>query len=522
MPELQKIAWRYFTKENGIVLKADSLRLLEEYLRASGSIESEESVRDLLSLITCEFLSRNTAAKILERSVLEAIISHLEQSAKERVAIASGKIDEIDIFSHLTVESAFQRQPFVFDSEKKAYSTKEPSQDIEEIDGKTSLFHYRYDVLRDRVLRSDLFSTAQDSRRFHLVTTNHLKGSPELKEAHCLFGLVSQAKEGRFFLEDRDGSIELDFSESASSTGMFTEGCFLIVSGSINPDGRLLVSTVGLPPAEPASITKSVHPLLNRFTGGNGADWLRSLEEQLENTEIYFLFEVWIDEDATVSKFYSLLESCNRRLESREGFFVFVIGGSFLKKADVSLHAFNQLFIDWAGTVRKRYPTLMLRSRMVFIPSDQDPVPSLLLPKGPLPVIADLGEPFVFASNPCRLRFLTQEIVIFRDDATSRLQRNSILMPDGCRPEEQVVQTLFAQAHLSPFSLAVRPLLWKWEQALHLNPLPDLLVLFDRCEPFSIAYAESRCVNPGSFGGGNFLYAAWKPSVRLAYFNRPS
>lgn len=33
----------------------------------------------------------------------------------------------------------------------------------------------------------------------------------------------------------------------------------------------------------------------------------------------------------------------------------------------------------------------------------------------------------VFASNPCRIRFFNQEIVLFRDDILKKMQRHAIL-----------------------------------------------------------------------------------------------
>lgn len=69
----------------------------------------------------------------------------------------------------------------------------------------------------------------------------------------------------------------------------------------------------------------------------------------------------------------------------------------------------------------------------VFVPGPADPfdVSNLVLPRRPLPdsLVAGLKAklPKVsFPSNPCRISYKSQEIVVFRDDLMSRMLRNTV------------------------------------------------------------------------------------------------
>jgi hypothetical protein len=70
------------------------------------------------------------------------------------------------------------------------------------------------------------------------------------------------------------------------------------------------------------------------------------------------------------------------------------------------------------------------------------------------------------------------------------------------RIDEQLVsayaKTLLDQAYLSPFPLGMRPVHWDRASALHLQPLPTALVVFDPGAPAcTVRYAGCMVMNPG-------------------------
>jgi DNA polymerase epsilon subunit 2 len=91
-----------------------------------------------------------------------------------------------------------------------------------------------------------------------------------------LFGMLTRSPEGRLCLEDLDGTVPLDISQTVRmilwslppsvyaraspnahanpmqgpSEGMFTEGCFVLVEGDYNDEEALVVIAIGHPPSE--------------------------------------------------------------------------------------------------------------------------------------------------------------------------------------------------------------------------------------------------------------------------------
>ncbi|KAK2861391.1 hypothetical protein FQN49_004239 [Arthroderma sp. PD_2] len=152
----------------------------------------------------------------------------------------------------------------------------------------------------------------------------------------------------------------------------------------------------------------------------------------------------------------------------------------------------------------------------------------------------------VWSSNPTRITTdepSVSEIVIFRDDISGRLRRNALVMKNDnaakssttqndaetpgqdttdLDPEEnnstaankeqqgavdpsllaarKLVKSILDQGYLSPFSPAVRPILWDYTSALHLYPLPTALILADPdTDPFTVTYEGCHAMNPGRF-----------------------
>ena len=122
------------------------------------------------------------------------------------------------------------------------------------------------------------------------------------------------------------------------------------------------------------------------------------------------------------------------------------------------------------------------------------------------------------ASNPCRVKFYTQEIVFFRDDLLRRMMRHVVLAPkkgENAKLDlnEQLVQTLCDQAHLFPLPATTKPVHWELDHAMRLNPLPHVLVLADRTEQYKHEYEGCLAINPGSFAvDGSFVF--YVPSTK--------
>lgn len=84
-----------------------------------------------------------------------------------------------------------------------------------------------------------------------------------------------------------------------------------------------------------------------------------------------------------------------------------------------------------------RFPRLVEQTHFVFVPGPDDPAATPVLPRARLP--APLVERFErrmpasfceerlhWMSNPCRILYFSQEIVVFRDDVMSKMLRSAV------------------------------------------------------------------------------------------------
>ena len=172
---------------------------------------------------------------------------------------------------------------------------------------------------------------------------------------------------------------------------------------------------------------------------------------------------------------------------------------------------------------------LATNAKFVIVPGPNDVGNHLALPRRgiPLKVIDGLMKRVShvsLGSNPCRIKFFTQEIVIFREDLIQKMQRHTAVAPNISEqaPEiaEQAVSVIVDQAHLCPLPLHARPIIWSLDYSLHLTPLPHLIVLGDRTtSKFEIDKSGCTVANPGSFAVDS-TFIVYRPATRDVEFSK--
>lgn len=246
-------------------------------------------------------------------------------------------------------------------------------------------------------------------------------------------------------------------------------------------------------------------------------------------------------------------------------------------------------YFDFLAMALSDYPTILQTATFIFVPGDNDPWASAfsagaatILPRPGIPDIftsrvkrafaaanaervssgdRGIGGEAIWSSNPARISLFgpVQEIVLFRDDISSRLQRSALkFSPSAEEPRatgesiqidissqplsslaekqtlgkvsvddhggrreldislpkliddsiatsssdiltaRKIVKTVLDQGFLSPFPISARPLLWDYAGSLQLYPLPSALVLMDPDIPaFAVTYEGCHVMNPG-------------------------
>lgn len=398
------------------------------------------------------------------------------------------------------------------------------------------MYRERLQLVQQRLLRSGQFTVRgmgpstvnADSGIHELSTIESLLGSSGVR---VLVGLLTQPAEGAWHLEDLGSIIRLDLRQAKASSALFTEGSVVLVQGELSPtdSALLVVSVIGLPPAEKREATLEALGITDPF-GNNTrkAQWLQmgELEKGAEDVMIVILSDVMVSRPAVCERLRLVFQG----FEQTDSAILFVLMGPFLGRdfyspggRTAAISAFGSLADTLADC-----PRLRENAKFLLVAGPRDPGAGAAYPRRPLPAylteqLAKKVKHLTMASNPCRVRFYTQEIVFFREDLLKKMQRNAVLPPKA-GPEdqditEQLIITVMEQAHLFPMPAHVKPVYWELDHALRITPLPHLLVLADRVDQFSWTHVDCNAVNPGSFSSdGSFL--VYRPASRQVEFSR--
>lgn len=429
-----------------------------------------------------------------------------------------------------------------------------------------------------------------------------------------LFGLLSKNINGNFTLEDSSDHIELNISQAAKEQisffcpGMFVNlsGVYSAFGGSLNNNademsGVFYVSNVSHPTAERREVGlehygnidfMGIHNESLKQTTGSGMvridkslkKKLSALEKALVDHRLIFLgANCYLDDRKITSglkKFFARLEEKlveQQGTENQEQPLAIIMGGSFVSMpltatndttlSITSSEEYKSNFDSFAELLGE-FPMVVRTCKFVLVPGSNDPWQSSFslgrsvvnsLPQGPIPKIfvtrlerlLPKGN-LILGWNPMRINYISQEIVLFRDDLMNKLKRNNILFETDLEQERQLVEkenlqeekqvgsimasgeeyvspkikqarqlvkTILDQGSLQPFLKDLRIVNPAYLHVMRLEPLPTTLVMFDAdFESFDVVYNGCRVVNISSVvnnkNSRKVNYAQYVPSAK--------
>ncbi|EIW62011.1 epsilon DNA polymerase [Trametes versicolor FP-101664 SS1] len=526
MTDRRQVVIKVFRKY-GHSLGPESLEFLEELLDRHEI--ADEEVEFSMEWMAKEYNKQDDAQMKVSLDVLnrvyEAFQSGDNEGAQEHAVL--------DPDSHLYVIDAFEMPSWNWSSERSTFERASgPLTSSGTADSRVTAMRNRLNVIKQCVLRNDHFSpsTLPSKDRENLLTlrsTKQLLG--RAGDRFLLFGMLTHSKEGKLCLEDPDGLVELDFTQlEQPSEGLFTEGCLALVEGDYTEDGTLLVIAIGHPPCESREAARSIFGHVD-FLGKGATTLLEdkqlSTRVQLELADLRFfvLSDVWLDRPETLLGLRKLFDNC---MENSFIPKVIILCGNF---TSVGIPQGNgrevrryQEHFDALADVIASYPLITRSTHFVMVPGPLDVTMNSILPRRPLlsSFVSRMKSriPNVhFATNPCRIKFFEQEIVVFREDLMSRMLRNLV----GVKPDVKnddlkryLVQTVLDQSHLMPVTVSIEPTLAEYDHTLRLYPLPTAVVLADRYDRYQMTYEGCHVFNPGRFVGKTFTFSAYAPARR--------
>lgn len=175
-----------------------------------------------------------------------------------------------DPHRYFGVHSAFSQPKLVFDPIRKVFEPATLAPTVLPTASSRSLFpRQRYHILKSVISRNENFcpplaiATASSSSRqtaegfMKLTSTKNLLG----RQGHrfLLFGMLSTSSDGRYELEDADGTVGLDIQNAIPGEGIFTEGSLILVEGEYTVEERIRVFAIGHPPSETRAQARQIH-----------------------------------------------------------------------------------------------------------------------------------------------------------------------------------------------------------------------------------------------------------------------
>lgn len=500
-------------KLQGLSLKSNAISLLVEVL---GPYASGGQIDDILDHIIEAVQKQPLKSSLVERDIVEIAIEECNEAS------------DADSEKALTVINAFEVPKFTYNVDRKKFLpvSKEGLKLHANASIKAALFRERYTLLYQRTLRHELFTPPAlgqqvQSSKYQLRSVEFLLSSSGLPDKIVVLGMLSHIKEGKLFLEDPTGSVELNLSKCVFHMGLFVESSLVLAEG-IYEDKIFHVSAIGFPPPEKAIETRNYFGNTNFFGGPSSicAKASIKLDAMLnEHSDAMFVFisDVHLDDHRVMEKLSVLFTGY---AEAPPTAFVFM--GNFdstpygPQKNQKLKENFKSL-----GDLILGFPILVEKSQFLFIPGPQDPVPANILPFPPLPSVltSDITSRIPnsqFCSNPVRIQFCSQEIVVFREDIMNKFCRHCVRFPsEGTDLPNHFTKTILSQAHLCPLPLHTRPVYWSYDHSLRLYPLPDLVVVGDKCDPFTVQSSECTISNVGSFHQTGFEFKVYWPISKL-------
>ncbi|XP_071834492.1 DNA polymerase epsilon subunit 2-like isoform X1 [Apostichopus japonicus] len=497
-------------KMHGLSLRSDATKYLSEILSTLNEREQEDWLERIVETVRKQPLT----SALLKKDLIEAAVEECKQ----------GDDDEND--NVFNIISSFSLPRFTFNQEQKKFLRDSKPVNLHgNADVKTALFLDRYTLLHQRTSRHNLFTppvqgSTLDSKttKFQLKSVEFLLGSTAKIGELIVLGMLTQIKEGKYFLEDPTGAVELDLSKAQFHKGFFTENSFVLAEGWYE-DEVFHVNGLGFPPPEPADVSRSFFGSLNFFGGplptcAKSSAKLAALEESNQDAMFVLLSDIWLDQVRVREKLATLFLGYS---EMPPTCFIFCGNFSSAPYGHNHIKTLQESFKLLADMICE-HPYLAENSKFVFVPGPQDPGPASILPRPPIPAcitdyITQRVPSAVFTTNPCRIQYCSQEIVVFREDIIMKMCRNSIKFPDS-RTEipKNFMKSVVCQAHLSPLPLHVSPVYWSYDNALRIYPLPDLIVFGDKYDPYTVTTAGCIGTNTGSFSKNSYSFKVYYPS----------
>ena len=534
--KLNQLVWQIFTKSYGLTLQADAASFLSDKIANYSMNESQTS--EFLNYMAQNYskISKDRSGMVSKHNI-EIVFNQVYQAQDY-------KDSSKDIRKYITVLDAFNTPKFEYDVHGKVFKQIPFKKEVIFDSSKDKiLFNLRrFNIVKQRLLRQ--LRGDSDSSKILLTSIKSIKGINSPNQERFVFGLITEMVEGTYHLEDPEDFIQLDFSTLIEHPIDFvTDGGLYLMKG-ICFGNRFAVKGILSVNCEKREDTLSLltHPNLSEATNyAEPLHELKQMEAQAKNARFVVISEVWLDQPQILERLKILFDGFNAQGSLPE---LFVLIGPFSsnppKDGPRAWSHYQDLFDGFAEFIERIKN--VRQCRFVFVPAGNDPgFVDSLLPRPAIPEpIFDAWKrakfDFIATSNPCRIIYFSQEILIFRNEITQQMRAkslnthlNSIVEKNEREQEEspelnakshlmsdhkRALKTCLNQSTLSPFNLSNQTVLWDSDHSISLYPIPDALIVAERQTSFEFSHENCKCANSGSFPSAEGSFLLYNPAQK--------
>ncbi|ODV86717.1 hypothetical protein CANARDRAFT_6292 [[Candida] arabinofermentans NRRL YB-2248] len=589
---LEEIAKTWKDQDKGLFLDGDNIALILKEI----TMKQEREKTNIQSSTTTSFPSGKRDSLIDNDTTITnspSFTIHSDIAPGPEVVSNSSQDANLKWQDFFKVIDASHYKRFKYNRQRKQFDVSSRSSTensllltLPNISDNVDYFVDRFHLLKDRLLRNENFQPASfsalnsmsgaatSSLQQHQITViKNLLGRHGNR--FLLFGLLTKSSAGLWQLQDDTDHIDLELGQCLfPSNSYFTPGNYVICDGIYSSSSKFYVSSMIHPPSEKRELSLDVLGYLDfnsTFSKNGKIDiGLRKNLFALEKKNITHKFiilggDIYLSDLRILESLDKLFTKLTKDInEEAADPVAIVFSGPFSEvpfdstpsssTTQTTSSGIYKSYFDSLAAILEKFPDLCKSAKFIFVPGDHDPWSSMVTknansfwPKMKIPRVfgsrlSRIVRDIEWCSNPCRLNYLSHDVVIVRDDLGDRFRRNDISYLSKAKEEEadsdvleidklskpkistetfesrKVVKTLLDQGNLSPFTSSVRPVLTNYGNSLSLVPLPTLLVLVDSTSPkFDLIYENCHVVNPGKFQTHNKInYIEYFPSTRKA------
>lgn len=535
LKKLNQLIWQIFTKSYALTLQADAASFLCDKITNYSMTESQTA--EFLNYMAQNYakISKDRSGMVTKWNI-ELVFNQVYQ-AQDYKETSKGRQD---IRKYIKVLDAFNTPKFEYDVHGKVFNRITCKNDALFDSSRDKILYSlrRFNIVKQRLMKK--LRSESESSKINLTPIKSIKGINAPNQIRHIFGLITEMSEGTFSLEDPEEFIQLDFTKLKELPSDFVmEGGLFLVKG-VCLGNKFLVYSIESPGCEKRVETLSMltHPDITEAT--NFAEPLHELiqmEAQAKNARFVIISDVWLDQPQILERLKVLFDGFNAQGSLPE---LFILMGPFSsnppKDGPRAWSHYQDLFDGFAEFIERIKN--VRQCRFVFVPAASDPgFVDTLLPRPAIPEpIFDAWKrakfDYISTSNPCRIIYFSQEIVIFKNEITQKLLKKSlnssfnvVIDKDESEPimtqnaplsePEKAVKACLDQSTLSPFSLSNQtPVLWDSDHSLSLYPIPNALILAERQNCYQISQEDCKCANPGSFPSAEGTFLLYNPAQR--------